>query len=163
MIRKYKHKGTGKTVHAVKLTTSLLKDIETLSKLPTNFKVFNRVTPTGRFAYHGTRGHLGQWFIYPSINDRSWFIPETQLMNNFDELEVAPPKPPKPDKKGMGFRPIELQPEAPHNNALEFEMAIKQTIAEQMAKGLTVTEAVGTLQLCSMDIANQFFNNTTIE
>lgn len=46
----------------------------------------------------------------------------------------------------------------PQQNALEFELAIKEVIAEKMAKGLTVTEAVGTLQLCSMDIASQLFN-----
>ena len=146
MIRKFRHKGTGQTVHAVKLTTDLVKDVETLAKLPSGFRAFDQVSPNGRFAYGGTCGSIGQWFIYPAINRRQWFVPETMIWNNFEEPEVAPPEPtPYPER----------------NNALEFELAIKQVIAEQMAEGLTVTEAVGTLQLCSMDIANQFFNNTT--
>lgn len=45
-----------------------------------------------------------------------------------------------------------------HTNALDFELALKELIAVQMQKGLTVTEAVGTLHLCAADITNQFFN-----
>lgn len=43
-------------------------------------------------------------------------------------------------------------------NAIDFEMAMKQLINEHMVKGLTITEAVGTLHLCTADITNQIFN-----
>lgn len=46
----------------------------------------------------------------------------------------------------------------PNQHALGFEMALKELLATQMREGLTVTEAVGTLDLCKMDIADQFFN-----
>ncbi len=52
------------------------------------------------------------------------------------------------------------EPEAKPNNALDFEMALRQLIAEYMPNGLTVTEAVGTLNLCAMDIYYQFAKAT---
>lgn len=52
----------------------------------------------------------------------------------------------------------EKQEPHPKQAVTEFEMAVRKLIAEQMQKGLTITEAVGTLHLFAADITNQLFN-----
>ena len=52
----------------------------------------------------------------------------------------------------IGFKPSENN----HDNALNFEIALRNAIQQHLGQGLTVTEAIGTLQLCQMDIFHQF-------
>ena len=145
----YKAKTGGGSNRAIRITQAVVSNAETLSLLPQGFKLNSRVNQhTHAFTYKGERGMIGDWLVLPEPSDYGLkFVNVRDNVTFVSQFYVEPPKSPAY--------------EAPQNNALEFEMAIHKTIAEQMAKGLTVTEAVGTLQLCSMDIADQFFNNTT--
>lgn len=51
----------------------------------------------------------------------------------------------------------------PTQAALGLEIAMREVLTHYMAQGLTVTGAVGTLELCKLDIANQFFQKSAVE
>jgi len=84
---------------------------------------------------------------------------EVRLKHFYNVIDEGP----NPD---VGFKSaMALKIEPPNHlnqNALDFELALKGLLAAQMQKGLTVTEAVGTLHLCADDITNQFFNSQPV-
>ena len=133
-------------VKAVQLTETLSGDANALAKMPNGFKSLSRVNGSGEsFAFLGARGKMGQWFVHFMGTGGGLFLDDSKFKEKYFE-------------KSISELVSKLNQKALNQNALNFEMGIKKLVEIQMQLGLTVTEAVGTLDLCKMDIANQFFN-----
>ena len=146
-IQTYIAKTGGGQCEAVRLNDELANDAKALKEFPQGFKISNRVgSSRKKFQFRGQDGNAGDWFIVEPAPGNGHFLDHESFTAQFYESPAPEVQPPTFEERV-----------AP---AVAFERAISSVLDAHLRSGLTVTEAVGTLNLCATDIQLQFLQNT---
>lgn len=140
-MKNYICKKTGQRVEAIRC----VKGLE-YSELPPGFG--ENVNDPESFVCRNAKGKLGDWLVKWLESGNFDFVSNGIFEKNF--IETLCQGGPPPDQ------PPELDTKA--KAALDFELELNELVNKHIQGGLTITHAVGTLNLCAADIAHQFFH-----
>lgn len=147
---------TGAELTAIHLNEVFAENAKALAEMPQGFKKSNRVGGFPHdFYFRGVGGKLGQWFIFPEASAMvaGRFVDEAEFLERY-AAKVEPAEDPKETEETA---PTDFDKRVPP--AVDFELELAALMQKHLATGLTVTEAVGTLNLIATDIQIQFLKN----